>query len=63
MTMAGLAPGLSQRACTTNTSSGRKNITCTIKGKPTLVGTYYVNVTLSDNRGGVAIKTYTQIIR
>lgn len=63
MTMTGLAPGLSQSACTTSIASGRKNITCTIKGKPTVVGTYYVNVTLSDNRGGIAIKTYTQIIR
>lgn len=60
MTITQLPPGLAQGKCTTSISSKRKNISCIISGKPKKVGNYNVRVSLTDNRGGSALK-YLQL--
>lgn len=60
MNVSGLPKGLSRGTCTQSVSGGKLQITCPILGKVTAKpGNYQVFVTLSDNRGGVARKTFT----
>jgi hypothetical protein len=56
MTLTNLPPGITQKSCTATEVRGRKQIACSISGTPSTAGTYQVNISLKDNRGGTTQK-------
>ena len=58
-----LPPGLSLGSCSTVVGTGLKKITCYLSGTPTSKGTYIATINLADDKGGIASKDFTIVIK
>ena len=58
-----LPNGLSLNNCTQTRTASNETIRCTASGTPTTKGSQQIQVTVTDNAGGIAVKTWTVRIR
>lgn len=58
MKISNLPRGLTQGTCATYLESGRRYISCPISGNASQIGLFGIRATLTDNRGGVAVKDF-----